>query len=953
VPGAKAECDDHAKAVSHGWYHPARGQSAGDAVSDAGKTGRVKEAFARVYELPPEERASALAELCGDDEEMRSQVEALLRHHDELGPDEPLGKVALEGGGAYESGDRVGDRYRIVSFLGRGGMGEVYRADDLVLGEPVALKFLRTPHPALLEALRSEVHLAHQVSHPTVCRIHDIGEADGRFFLSMEYVPGEDLEKLLRRVGRLAPSKVHELARELCDGLAEAHACGVVHRDLKPSNVMLDANGRARILDFGIAARSQEGAGIPGGTPSYMSPEQLRGAAATERGDLYSLGLVLHEALTGHRQFPGGNMAEISRLHESAPVQSPALAVGDVPAALEDAVMRALEEDPHRRPESATAMCEILDGKTAVRPAVRPTQIRPWLLPAALLLVWVVCLAIHVQGGVAGLRRTVTDILVHSTGQAADYPVFAGFGRPPADPTTLAPGDRITRIGTRDMRGVGAFWLRGVFSPELSEGSRLRVEYLRDGLPGVAELRLATFPSPWWLLLPAIFSWVGVLTWVLARSPRDPRVRATFFMGVCPAIAFCFFGQAGFWRTTLDAARFFLFGGLLGVPLLLRFLSLMPDRRSLSPGARWVWVFGPAMVAAQVVVWLFSEPWAYRVFSVAFPGVIVLATVTGGAIVVQRYRESNPVGRRQLRWVGFGMFAPFPLIALAYVAIAFDPRLYWTGGVAYLTTIATPICLVVGISRYNVFDIDRLISAALGYGVLASAILVLGLVGIPRVVYPLAENLGIPPLALAVPAAVLLVLALLPFQTPVSRRIDRVLFHDRWEADVGIEDLLERLPQLETIGEVYRHAGERLLDAFHARSCAIHGLDGDTFAPHFLGGSAAAASFAKGSPLIGLLQRRQTALASSSSGGVRLFRAMDAFERAALETLDAEVVVPVRRGERLLAFFSLGPKASGDVYTPVDRALLATLARVIAEEIARRSDDVKQHEPSSRHHVYV
>jgi serine/threonine protein kinase len=171
-------------------------------------------------------------------------------------------------------------RYQIVGLLGRGGMGEVYRAEDLSLGQPVALKFLPDFVAADAERLarfRTEVSVARQVSHPNVCRVYDIGEADGHIFLSMEYIDGEDLSTLLRRIGRLSPDKATEFARQLCAGLAAAHDKGVLHRDLKPANVMIDGRGRVRLADFGLAGD------VGAETPGLAGNARLHGAGAVRR----------------------------------------------------------------------------------------------------------------------------------------------------------------------------------------------------------------------------------------------------------------------------------------------------------------------------------------------------------------------------------------------------------------------------------------------------------------------------------------------------------------------------------------------------------------------------------------------------------------------------------------------------------------------------------------------
>ncbi len=182
----------------------------------------------------------------------------------------------------FAPGTLLAARYRIVALLGKGGMGEVYRADDLKLEQPVALKFLPDAlarNAGAVARFHNEVRIARQVSHPNVCRVYDVGEVDGRLFLSMEYVDGEDLGSLLRRIGRLPSGKALDIARALCAGLAAAHVKGVLHRDLKPGNVMLDGRGHVLLTDFGLAALAGaiEGADVRSGTPAYMAPEQLAG----------------------------------------------------------------------------------------------------------------------------------------------------------------------------------------------------------------------------------------------------------------------------------------------------------------------------------------------------------------------------------------------------------------------------------------------------------------------------------------------------------------------------------------------------------------------------------------------------------------------------------------------------------------------------------------------------
>ncbi len=278
-------------------------------------------------------------------------------------------------GERFAPGTVLAERYRIVGLLGRGGMGEVYRADDLKLEHPVALKFLPRAlegDAGRLERLYGEVRMARQVSHPAVCRVWDVGEAEGQHFLSMEFVDGENLSSLLRRIGRFPPDKAVDVARQICDGLAAAHEKGVLHRDLKPANVMLDGQGKVRLTDFGLAGVAAElsGADVRSGTPSYMSPEQLTGQEVTVRSDIYSLGLVIYELVTGRRTFEGKGLAELTRKHRDERPIEPSAIVPDLDPAVERTILACLEKDPKRRPPSALAVSAMLSGRDPLEAAI-------------------------------------------------------------------------------------------------------------------------------------------------------------------------------------------------------------------------------------------------------------------------------------------------------------------------------------------------------------------------------------------------------------------------------------------------------------------------------------------------------------------------------------------------------------------------------------------------------
>jgi len=287
----------------------------------------------------------------------------------------------LVGAGPFVPGTLMAGRYRIVARVGRGGMGEVYRADDLKLGQPVALKFLPPElerDEVARERLLGEVRLARTISHPNVCRVYDLGDlpaagsTPARGFLTMEYIDGEDLASLLRRIGRLPAAKALEVARQLCAGLAAAHDKGVLHRDLKPANIMIDGRGQARIADFGIAVETTPDADATdgAGTLAYMAPERFAGKPATVQSDLYALGLILYETYTGKSAFAATTQGEWRRAHTDSAPSSPSAIVPDIEPAVERAILRCLAKEPARRPASAAQVAAALPGGDPLAAAI-------------------------------------------------------------------------------------------------------------------------------------------------------------------------------------------------------------------------------------------------------------------------------------------------------------------------------------------------------------------------------------------------------------------------------------------------------------------------------------------------------------------------------------------------------------------------------------------------------
>ncbi|HEX4604928.1 MAG TPA: protein kinase [Candidatus Angelobacter sp.] len=347
---------------------------------------QIKEVFVAVADQPASARDVTLDRLCLDDDDLRLQVEQLLSQHGKAGqfmeatPPLPAARATSE---RLEPGSHLSGRYQITKFLGSGGMGEVYAADDLELGEQVALKVIRQEGrvgPAMLDRLRREVQLARRVTHPNVCRVYDLGRhtqpGHDLIFLTMELIAGETLAERLRREGKISSTDALAVAVQLCHALDAAHHAGVLHRDFKCGNVMLIGSGeqvRAVVTDFGIArwiqpqtdTQSNASQTMPAGTPAYMSPEQLAGQPLTAASDIYALGLVLYEMVTGARPFRADSpLAEaFKRLNE--PPEPPIKATPELSENWNYTILKCLEREPGKRFASAQEVIESLRGTAA------------------------------------------------------------------------------------------------------------------------------------------------------------------------------------------------------------------------------------------------------------------------------------------------------------------------------------------------------------------------------------------------------------------------------------------------------------------------------------------------------------------------------------------------------------------------------------------------------------
>ncbi|HEX6053115.1 MAG TPA: SUMF1/EgtB/PvdO family nonheme iron enzyme [Gemmatimonadaceae bacterium] len=547
---------------------------------------RLEELLVEAVELPSDARDEFVTRACGDDATLRAELRALLAAHDRVGLlDRPAGRwraLADTSDALLAPGTVIAQRYEIQEKLGAGGMGVVYRARDLRLERPVALKFLPSALGADAVAKRrflTEARAAAALQHANVCTVHEIGETEtGQLFIAMAFVEGESLRAEIER-GPLPPSRAADIARQMAAALASAHAHGVVHRDVKPANVMLGADGVAKLVDFGVAkleGSTLTGTGVTPGTISYMSPEQVRGEDVDHRTDLWALGVVLYEMLTGKRPFVGASDVTIAHaITTSDPVPLRTLD-SRIPVALDGIVARALAKDRDRRFQSADEMLAALRsaaGETAGSAPRRSPVSRRTVVVLAVAAAALVVAGVMIWRNLAVQRARDA---VPRIAQLAEHGSYVEAYELAVDATRLLPGDstlrrlipiiedRVTIVSNPAGASV---WLRrvqddGSLAPDSTLAGvtpirdlRLaradyRVDIRRGGFVPVARLASSAFNRA--------ESSLGVRTAVTIEvSLRQPE-RATDGMVVVPGGRYSLVGQGAPTRDSVTLADFYI-----------------------------------------------------------------------------------------------------------------------------------------------------------------------------------------------------------------------------------------------------------------------------------------------------------------------------------------------------------------------------------------------------------
>lgn len=567
-------------------------------------------------------------------------------------------------------------------------------------------------------------------------------------------------------------------------------------------------------------------------------------------------------------------------------------------------------------------------------------------LIALLVPLWLVCFALSVRSQVRGDMRPAIGVAAPTDTEG--YPRATGSvyptARSPFEASGLRGGDRLVRMGNVDLRGLDPLRFYALSSEQAIGGRRVPLVVERDSERIETFLPMAPLSLYLGVLASSFFFVAGSLI-LLLRAPRSPVIRAWFHA----AIAFAFMGVAlGGSRVAFYVWTVSLVGGTsLAFPLMIRFIQRFPH--GVVPSGSWSRIW-PWAFSVQGLFNLIGALGAIEVGARGALGTLSLGTVMGVAVMTGNYRRGTPVERRQIKWVLLGTYCAAAPVIAAGILSALDVRFYWVGPASWWAAVLIPMSLVVSVTYFNLFDVDRLLGAAVYYNLMLVLLGVGALIAIPRVAEFGSTFVGLEPGMGRVLVSVAVVAAVIPAHRRLRPYVDRLFFQERYALDRGITELLPTLSECRDARELTERVGTALERLLRPEACAAYAVIGGIYGAVFAEGRALPPAFEPESPLIGTLRKRRSPLSLSDTGRRPDAAPLGPFDRAALETLQAEVIVPIRYDGTLVAFLCLGPKRSGDVYTSTELSQLASVAEAVSlrlrsfdqDETIRRAHEMQK-----------
>ena len=555
---------------------------------------------------------------------------------------------------------------------------------------------------------------------------------------------------------------------------------------------------------------------------------------------------------------------------------------------------------------------------------------------------WLGWFVLHVRTALT-VGTAEPGVYVSSAG-ASEYPVVRSLRGGFAVATSgLRPGDRLTRIGEADLRGAGALGFFALAQQEMGTDQKAPLAYLRDGTPGELVLEYTPAPLPIRFVLVSLsFAFTAVV--ILLRAPRSRAARY-----LSRALLLFSFGFLRPWggpaELTHVAMAMALVVGTFLLPMAVIAALAFPDDSAPYPRFDYVWPFVFAPIApvflSGIIGFPLFGPYSELLDPIIDPLIMILLSLLGVVVLVvltRNYRRADQLGKRKVRWVVYGLYVSLtPILILTAISMT-DPELWWLSDASEIFHVLIPIFIFFAIVRFNLFDIDRLISRTASYSVLLGA----GLIGVLMVVPPLAQAasraVGVDASISQLALSTVLVAVAIPAHRYLHPRIDRWFFPERHNLGTEIQNLLRELSGSEAPSELARHMAQRIDELLRPESCVVYVQTSEAYEPVFVRGRAIPPVFDPRNPIIAALGTHGAPFAAENWSKPRQGPQLSPFDRAALETLDVAVLIPIRRGGGLFAFICLGPKRSGDIYTPTDLALLSAVADRVAAELLRFDD---------------